>query len=320
MLLFVRPENSDRGSGKRGESVDGAARGSSGLSGRGRRRWVIAALLLILLAIVAGGIVVRARLDGWARAALEREVATRLGGELRFGSFRLRLSRLEIAFSDAELHLPGASGEGIRASVAEGRARIAASSMLGVPAGRIRLAELVLDRPSVSWDQEHGAGTGAVRAPSRPLDLRVGHLEVHDGRFVYADHEIPWNFSADEVALQASWNALTRALVGNVALRLSILRPPFVIPLSLGVRTRFRVRRHDVEIEGLVAEGSGIRGSLDGNARLVGPITIVGRGEVQAELDRLRPLLDADLPSMGGHLAGTFSLESGPGPAPTAGA
>jgi outer membrane protein assembly complex protein YaeT len=314
MLLSVRPENSDRGSGKRGVGVEEAGRRSSGLAAGGRRRWVIAALLLILLAIVAGGIGLRARLDGWARAALEREVATRLGGELRFESFRLRLTRLEIAFSDAELHLPGAAGEGVRVSVVAGRARIAASSMLGVTAGRIRLAELVLERPAVSWVREPGERARAPQAPSRPLDLRVGHLEVHDGRFLYADREIPWSFSAEEVALKASWNPLTRALVGNVALQVSILRRPFVSPLSMGVRTRFRVRRHDVEIEGLVAEGSGIRASLDGNARLAGPITIVGRGEAQVEMDRLRPLLDAELPSMGGHLSGTFSVESGPGP------
>lgn len=314
MLLCVTPENSRRGSGKRRDSPEVVARRPTGSAGRGRRRWVLAAFLLLLLAAVAGGIGLRARLDGWARLALEREVASRLGGELHFGSFRLRLLRLEVAFSDAELHLPGADGEGIRVAVAAGRARVARSSLLGAAAGRIRLAELVLDRPFVSWERGRGERREAAGSPSPPLDLRIGHLEVHAGLFSYADREVPWSVRADDVALQASWNPLTRALVGNVALQLSTLRHPFVSPLELAVRTRFRVRRHDVEIEGLVTEGSGIRGTLDGNVRLGAPITMVGRGEAQVELDRLRSLLDPDLPPIEGHLEGTFSVESGPGP------
>jgi outer membrane protein insertion porin family len=275
---------------------------------------MLATLLLLVLAAAAGALGVRSRLDGWVRAALEREVSRRFGGELSFGSFGIRLSRLEAEFADARLRLPADNGAGLQIEVVRGRARLGRSSLLGAPAGRLQLAELVLERPSVVWHRVRQHGTRGTPTPRRSTELRVGRLEVSDGRVMLSDREIPWSLSASEVELQGAWDRRQGALRGSLSLRLDVLRRPFVRPLPLSVHGRFRLRRHDVELDDLVAEGDGLQGRLDANVRLADALAVVGRGEAQVDMDRLRPLLDPALPRLGGRVAGTFGVEAGRGP------
>jgi hypothetical protein len=173
-----------------------------------RRRWIRVTLAILLLAALAAGWEARKRLDGWVRSSLERTVSRRFGGELRFGAFRLRLIRLEASFEDAELALPLADGRERRIRVGAGRVRFTRSGVLGFPVGRIRLAEVTLERPVVEWDRAAGPRGKGSSLLSRPLDLRIGNLAVHGAVLLLADREVPWDLEATGIAVDARWFGL----------------------------------------------------------------------------------------------------------------
>ena len=63
---------------------------------RRKRRWVLAILAACVLACAAALLTARARLDEWARSAIEQRVAEATGAELRLGGLQLRLRRLKL--------------------------------------------------------------------------------------------------------------------------------------------------------------------------------------------------------------------------------
>ena len=286
---------------------------ASGSPARPRgRRWRIALVLVAIAVLAAFGLL--SGLDGWVQQTLQRMVVHELAGELSFGQFRLDLWRMQASFSDLRLRIPRGNDGSLRIHIRRGHARLKVSSLLGFAAGQARLSELRLEQPHLEWERASG-GTEQVRGDLQPraIDLRIEHMEVLDGRLLYSEHSPPWSFDASEVSLEAAWSHAARALVGDASLRLEVRRPPFVRPLALSIRSGFELRRHDVALEELVVQGPGLTATLSSNIRLFAPLAAVGHGRVDIDLEQLHPLLDPELPTLAGRLAGPVSLDWGAG-------
>ncbi len=267
--------------------------------------------LVLLLALFAG-LFVRSRLDGWVLQALAQRVARDLGGQLSCQRLSLRLLPPEVAIRELDLRLPLADGGSLRVGLGQGRARLSTRGLLGLPAGRIRLAALELDRPLVRW-VEGGGATVSPRSAWRPVDLEIGRLVLRDGVVAYADHAVPIELRADEVGIRADWELTAGALAGRAEWRAELSVDPLAQPLALELASRFRLRRHDLEIRDLTAAGPGVHVTLEGNLRLQGTPQLVGRGTAGIDLDQLQESLEPRIPSIGGRLSAEFGLEAGAG-------
>ena len=119
---------------------------------------------------------VRDRLDGWVRDYLETTLSRALGGDVSFGRLDVSLLRLQVVFDDLRVRGADREGSGLEAEIAHGRVRLAWRGLAALPAGRLHLADLVLDAPRVHVDRGYldrpPEGDG-VSTAGRLLDWRI---------------------------------------------------------------------------------------------------------------------------------------------------
>jgi len=278
-----------------------------------RLRWVLIAAGVGLTALAIAGSMLRARLEGWVRPAIERRLAAAVGGSASLGQLELHLTRLAATFADLRLEVPAPGAEPLRVDVPAGSLALSWSSLPALAAGRVELAELRLIGPVVESDASFWDARER-RAAGDAVDLRIGRLEVRGGRLRYERRETPAEFAARDVELHAGWSPDLRALAGRGSLRLSVRRPPLALPLDLGVAGEFHWRRHDVELRGVELRGPGVEADLDASLSLLAGVELVGRGSAALDLDRLGPMLAPGAPAPRGRLAGTFAVEAGASP------
>ncbi|HKQ60864.1 MAG TPA: outer membrane protein assembly factor BamA [Candidatus Polarisedimenticolaceae bacterium] len=276
-----------------------------------RRRVVVALLFAVAALAVAAGVWCAAHADAWARRELETRLSQALGGPVTFGQLRVRLLRLAVEFERLEARAPGPDGKLLHLVVAGGRVRLAWSQLARPLAGRLRLAELILDRPELELERSFFQ---TRRGDAAPLDLRIDRLDVRDGRLHFEDQEQELDFRASDVELNGSWSRRGRVLLAQAAMSVELQRTPFVRPLALQVRTGLRWRGRQLGLSSLHADGSGLHLQAEAELRWEDGWLVRGTGRLDAELERWRGLLRPELADVAGQLGGRFEFSQGPGP------
>jgi len=281
---------------------------------RQARRRRIVFLLLVALLLAVGGFVVPPYLGEWARPIVERRLGEALGGKVTLASLELDLLWLEAAFSDLSVVVPAPGARPLRIDVPSGVVRFRWSRLPALVGRRFHLAELSLVGPVVEVD---GAFWEARRDRSRrvkPLDLRIGILEVVGGALRYDKFETPAQFRATSVEVRGGWDGLERAVRGRVSLRLGVERAPLAGALDIDIAGEVLLRRHEIALRGVEAVADGAAVDFEGSLAFLDGVSLAGRGSARLDLDRLGAALDPDLPEIRGTLSGPFGVEMGPQP------
>ena len=276
------------------------------------RRWVLLlALALVAVVVAVSAAMVRSRLDGWVRAYLETTLSQTLGGRVSFGTLHVVPLRLEVAFDDLRVERTGDRPAGLEGRIEHGRIRLAWRGLAALPAGRLHLADVVLDAPRVHVDRAYVEGTPQIdRTGGRLLDWRIDHLEVRGGAVGYADAEVPLDLEARNLELAVDWSLFRRAMVGRAALDLEIEYPRLGEGHEISLASSFRFRGTRLELVDLEAAAPGLRAeNLTGHLLFAEGWPVALRGHVSAEARALRPWLPLELPSLDGSLEGDLFID-----------
>lgn len=250
----------------------------------------------------------------WSREWLETELSAALGGKVAIGSIAVDLIRLRVDVRDVRVEIPNPAGPPLRADVASGRLQLAWSGVVGLGSGRIRVTELVLDRPEIQLDASF------LERPARPpserrFDWQIGRVEVRDGRFRFVGATGRVGVDVSEVSVLGSWDAYRQALTGVVRARAALEQATFEGPYVFTASAGFRFASRRLELFRVVAEGAGLHAELAASLAFAGGFTLSGEGEVRANLDELGRRLRASFPPIRGRLEGNLRFGAGGLPA-----
>ena len=264
------------------------------------------------VAVAVSGAMVRARLDGWVRAHLETSLSRILGGEVSFGALHVAPLRLQIVFDDLRVDCRGGPRTALAGRIEHGRIRLAWRGLAALPAGRLHLADVVLDAPRVHVD--HGyleTASETDGAGGRLLDWRIDHLEVRGGAVAYADAEMPLDLEARNLELSVDWSLFRRAMVGRVELDLEIVSPRFGETHEISAASSFRLRGTRLEMVDLEATAPGLRAeNVTGHILFEEGWPLALRGRVTAEARALRPWAPGELPTIEGSFRGDLFVDA----------
>ena len=239
----------------------------------------------------------RTRVDPWVHGYLERTLSGILDGRVTFSSVEVDPLRLRISFRDltAEARNDGGTLEG---RVARGSVRLAWRGLPGLPAGRLHLGELVLDRPIVVVDQAFLDARRHEPGVARPaIDWRFDRVSVANGSLTYGSAEIPLELEARDVALAAEWSAFRRALAGRTSLELTVSSPLLSKPCPIHAATGFRLRGSRLDLFDLDVQSEAVAGTgIEGSVVLEPGVPIVLQGRARIDLARAAEWL-ADPPA-----------------------
>jgi outer membrane protein insertion porin family len=245
--------------------------------------------------------IVRARLDGWLQTRLEAGLARALGGRASVSELDLSLLGRSLELRGLEFAGPGAP-EDLTGRVETLTARFTWSGLFALGSGRVRLAELRVERPEIDLDRAFVEARPSPGDEKRPLDVRIDRLELSGGRFGYRDRTLELDVGAEDVRLTGAWSESREAVDGYVAFRSSVLGAPLARPLPLEVDSRFRWAGQRIEWTDTSIRGPGLeltaRPSLDWSEGTV----FEGPAAIRADLDVLRDWLAPDFPEVRGEL------------------
>ncbi len=267
--------------------------------------------LIALAGLLAGAGVVRSRLDGWTRDWLEERLAQRLGGEVRIGSLKLTLRRLEAELREVRVEVPAADAPPLSFELRRARLRSTWRGLRAATAGRIRISELVLDAPSLTLTQQFLERRERRGGRPQALALRIDRLEIRDGRVRYDDRETPLELEAENLHADGVWDPDLRAVVADVGLESTLLRAPFVKPLPVALDGRLRWQGLSAELPETVLRAPGLE--LQGSWTIDASREAWLEAEVtaSADLERLSAWLDPVYSDSTGAIRGPLSLRAG---------
>jgi hypothetical protein len=157
---------------------------------------------LLLLAVA---VVVRVRLDDWARRAIEQRLADSLGAQVQIGGLRLEISRLAILVRDFDLSIDRKEEKALRLTIKAGSLRLAWNSLLGFGERKIHIADLMLREACLETDDSwlRPPAEGEAR-DALPIDLRIDNLELIGGSWRHAGHEKRLDFGVENLDVQGA--------------------------------------------------------------------------------------------------------------------
>ncbi len=171
---------------------------------------LLAVLIALGLYLTSDGFKNRMRL----KIVSELEVMT--GGRVELGEFQWNLSRLEFDLSNLTIH--GLEGPN-DVPYAHVDRLILRAKILSLPGREIALRYVRVDHPVIhiityadgTTNQPRPRVKNREESPVQSLfDLRVGHLEVHDGLLLWNDRQIPMNFAGEGVSTAMTYAAANR--------------------------------------------------------------------------------------------------------------
>jgi len=177
------------------------------------RRWALVAVLsvsaLLLLLVVALAYLSSSSFNEYLRGRFVASLQQATGGDVQVGSFRWRLSRLDVEVRDISVHRPQVYGRAANIHVERLRAELKFSSLLR---GSLSLARLRIDRPyfELVTNPSGGQETSVSAAPAGGSSIQelfsvtADRLEVTRGELRFHDRRIPLDFTADDVAASAA--------------------------------------------------------------------------------------------------------------------
>ncbi|HEX5044299.1 MAG TPA: outer membrane protein assembly factor BamA [Candidatus Polarisedimenticolaceae bacterium] len=277
-----------------------------------RRRWGRAAAILgaLCLLLLAAALVAAARLDAWARRALEGKASTALGGTVRVQELHVELLALRARFSGLSLTLPAPGAPPLRAGAAGGTVALAWPALLDLAGGRYRLAELTLEQPYLEVTEEF---LRAWRRPTREradVAWRVDRLELRGGRLRFDDREVPLSLAVSDLDARGAWAVSREALSGELGVVCSVDRTPFARPYPVRVRTGFRLHGTALDLFQLRAEAAGLGAEGALRVGLADGVVAAGSFRATGDLAAVRAWMTPDMPALAGKVSGLFVLDA----------
>ncbi len=175
------------------------------------RRWALAAVLavagLLLLLLIALAYLSSSSFNQYLRGRFVASLRNATGGDVQVGSFRWRLSRLQVDVGDLSVHRPQVYGRAATIHVERLRAELKFASLLH---GALSLARLRIDRPyfelitnPVVQEPTFSAAPSGGSSIQELFSITTDRLEVTRGELRFHDRRIPLDFTAADVAASA---------------------------------------------------------------------------------------------------------------------
>lgn len=251
------------------------------------------------------------------KTRIERAFAERTGGSLRIEELDLSLLPPTVRLANVACELPATdpAAPPLAAGARTIEARLAVRGLLALAAKRIHLAELRVERPTVSVRREFLEGRAGGTREQVPFDLRLDELEVVDGSVRYDDIEAPFSARARNVRLAGEWGAYRRAVVGRLAFEAALEARAFREALPVEIESGFRLTEARLELFAVRASGPGVDVTLRNHVvSWDSGVLLTANGQVEADLDRLEPWLSDAVPDVGGDVRGTIAWSRAGGP------
>ncbi len=260
------------------------------------------------------------------RRRIVAEVERATGGRVRLGAFRFRWAALEATLDDFTIHglEPPEHSPLFRA-----RSIVVGLKIVSFVRRDVDIALLAVRGPEISIEVDAEGRTNLPR-PARPrpagdliqplLNLAIGRIELSGGLLKYRSATLPLDLSAENLKLEALYQASPPRYQGTLAADRFALRAPVSVPVSVDTALRWTVQQSGLRIEqarlrsgGSSAAVSGRIGTLEpfgaafeietdlALAELAGPLRLplLSEGRLQA---RARASFDAGRYSIEGRL------------------
>lgn len=253
--------------------------------------WFLAALavLLALASFLARSAAVREH----TRALAERRLSELLGREVAIGA--LALSLVPLSLEAENVALAGAGPD--EPALAEiGRLAVEAD-LVGLSRPVLTLRRVRIERPvfrlALLEDGRNnlpklGRQGEAERAPAR-IELRVGGLEIVDGRFELAETTLPLALAAEGVEAELA-ESVPGELLGRVAAAGVDVRLPRARPYRARLAATVRLRPDGLDLRTAEIEGEELSARLGGEVRWGGGDRVELEGRVRTSARFAREL------------------------------
>ncbi len=276
-----------------------------------RRRIIISLLVGVFLLACAIGLAWYLRSPQFANLVREKVIASiedATGGRVELGSFRWNLSRLEFEADNLTIHGLEPAADMPLAHVAKLRVRAHIISLLG---RRVDLTYLGIDSPRihliVDKDGKSNLPEPKQKSTSDPVqqlfDLAISRTEIRDGLLQINERQVPFDFLANDVVADASFDRGNRRYdgtldIGKIAAKYQDYRE---IPLTS--QAEFSVWQNRAEIKRLTLRSQNTSLELHGTVNdFTNPET---RFDYSAQVDLPQA---AAIARVGGVREGTATL------------
>lgn len=156
------------------------------------------------------------------RRRLVAEVERATGGRAEMGSFHVIPFRLQVEVRDLTIHGRESASVAPFVHVDSVVATVNLSAAVG---GRLGFHSLVLQRPvvhvilypdgSTNRPTPQQQGSGSVE---KLFAFSIGHLEVRHGEFLWQDHNLPLDFTSDDISAGMNYSFLHQRYSGHLAI------------------------------------------------------------------------------------------------------
>ncbi len=272
-------------------------------------------LLAPLLALAMGpaaGVAAQAtdppRTPSWLARRIETAFASATGGTLEIGSIDVDWTALTANVSDVTLTIPAEGAPPLTASLAQGRIRLAWSSLAGIAAGDIRITDVSARGATFSCSREWiDAFTPRPSSGESSVAIQVDHLDLQDSTAEYVDAGAHTRVVTHSMHFLGDWSTSRRLLVGAVDAGVEVDAPLFGRTWPATVHGGLRWGGGRLEIFNATGSGPGAEGELQGTVTWGAGVSFTAEGRARADLGAMSPYLPEGLP-LSGQLAGPVQI------------
>ncbi len=233
-----------------------------------------------------------ARSTTWLQRRLETGLAEALGGTVRIGRLDVNWTTLSATVGDVAISIPAGDAPPLRATIGEGRIKLAWSGLSGIAGGQVHLTELVARKATISLSREWIDAFKPKNKEERgSVAVQIDRLIVDDATAEYLDGRAHVRVQTHSLDFRGDWSTSRQLLIGELSTDATLEAPIFNRPWPASVRSGLRLGLGRLEMFSATAEGPGAVAELSGNVMWGVGVSFTARGHLNADLAALNPFL-----------------------------
>ena len=230
-----------------------------------------------LAAVVAAVLFVLVLQSPWfhdaVRARILREIEKATGGRAEIASFFLQWRDMRAEVRGLVVHGLETAGEpplmraesvGVGLKIVSAFRRKVDIALLEIRAPEVNVTVDAAGRTNIPAPRV--ARQGSRQAIEQLLDLSIGSLRLHHGKFTYRDRKMPLELSGEQVHTRLTYEPAGPAYRGHIQARSLRMAEPLRVPLAFDAAMDLRVDRDALQLDNI--EMNGANSVLRGKARI----------------------------------------------------